>query len=166
MQRELSIEERINLMTLAHRPTKRHTVESVMAGSTKATIADVHARLDQRFIPRYTECPWPLNNLESHIADGKRLDVARVSEDGSLTIGSEYMQKVLFNYALTGKLKRIDGTEDRHQTSYVLTEPEGAKITAEKGDFLIHFSQDFAIHIFTVSPEMREKANQQSEGAV
>uniref|UniRef100_A0AB39CCJ1 Uncharacterized protein n=1 Tax=Pseudomonas phage RVTF4 TaxID=3236931 RepID=A0AB39CCJ1_9VIRU len=167
MTRELSIEERMNLMTVALGVQHRYTYEKISHHKRDATVAELHDYLDHRFIPRYTDCPYPLSILEEHLTEGKRLDGARVSEDGALKMSSDEMQRRMFVYALDGKLRRSEPKGDLYRMLYTLQEEASGKaVECEKGDFFIYIPQDKKIHAFTVCPKARAKANAQSEGAV
>lgn len=175
MIRELSLEERINLTSIIRGPTlkqngaKRYTFEMVTQGDRYADLAKAHFTLDQWYIPRFTECPYWLSGVELHLATGQRLDVARVNEDGALTISTEQMQRQLFADALDGRLTRHEPSDECHRMVYLLNQKVGDDRIAtecEKGDLLIRVPQDSRIYALTICPKARAKANAMSKGSV
>lgn len=147
-RRELSIEERCsfaNLLTdnrltdipARYTPVSIRSIDVFVVGGM--TIEEMHARLDQQDVPRYTDNPYPLFEVEDFIqSSNAKLYALQLRDDGRIKCTDRGYFETMLAKSLNGYLKRSGD-----DLLYIRDE-DGAMVDVliRPGDFLIRRTKD------------------------
>jgi hypothetical protein len=172
-QRELQLEERCALMNLKKDEkltgrTNRYSPTTTKTVSQYAdrTVAQIHDYLDGEDVPRFTNNPHPLNEIEDFLGGKCSLNAVLIRHNLSFESTTHTMLEVLLDMALKGELTKTDDAvvvkQVANEHSTAIQEATGADTSPREYalhfcDFLIQRPKDKAIYAYWLNVKEAEQ---------
>jgi hypothetical protein len=158
-QRELQLEERCALMNLKKDEkltgrTNRYSPITTKTVSQYAdrTVAQIHDYLDGEDVPRFTNNPHPLNEIEDFLSGKYPLNAVWIRHNLSFESTTHTMLEILLDMALKGELTKTDDAVMLTQTT-----DDAREYALHFCDFIIQRPKDKAIYAYWLNVKEAEQ---------